>query len=134
MSSARMFAPGIVIYEKNRRWEAILKRYFQGTQIQVRPCRLASQTLEVLGTMPGSVALIDLSAGADQGLRLIVQIFTRHSQSAIFTVASAALADLEWPAREFGVSAFLNESISEADLGRLCADQLDVERSTGELF
>ena len=75
--------------------------------------------------MPGSVALIDLGTGAGQGLRLITQIYTRHPRSSIITVAPAALADLEWPAREFGVAAFLVESVSHHDLGRICASYLD---------
>lgn len=119
-----MFAPGIVIYEKTRRWEAILKRHFAGTNLQVRPCRLPAQTLEILTTMPGSVAVIDLNAGAAQGLRLICQIALRHPQCRVIALAPVALADLEWPAREFGASAFLLESISDASLGDLCSRQL----------
>lgn len=121
-----MFAPGVVIYEKSRRWEAILKRYFTGTQVQIRPCRVTSQVLDVLDQMRGSVLVIDMSVGAAAGLRLVAQTFSRHPRSPIVTVASAALADLEWPAREFGVTAFLTEPIVDADLGRLCASQLEV--------
>lgn len=119
-----MFAPGIVIYEKNRRWESILKRSFLRTRIQVRPCRLPAQLLDVLGAMPGSVAVIDLSAGAAQGLRLITQIGWRHPQCRTLVVAPASLADLEWPAREFGAAAFLSDSITDKLLGQLCRRQL----------
>jgi ActR/RegA family two-component response regulator len=119
-----MFAPGVVIYEKSRRWESILKRYFLGTQTQVRPCRLPAQMLQILGVMPGSVAVIDLGAGAEQGLRLIWQIGWRQPQSRVLVLAPATLVDLEWPAREFGAAAFLPYTTSYADLGQLCCQQL----------
>ncbi|MDB5389841.1 MAG: hypothetical protein JWM11_5487 [Planctomycetaceae bacterium] len=119
-----MFAPGIVIYERSRRWEAILKRQFLNTRIQVRPCRLPAQMLEILGTMPGSVAVIELGAGAAQGLRLITQIGWKHPQSRTVVLAPASLADLEWSAREFGAAAFLPDSISDEQLGQLCRWQL----------
>jgi DNA-binding NtrC family response regulator len=119
-----MFAPGVVIYEKTRRWEAILKRFFLGTQIQVRPCRLPSEMLQLLGAMPGSVALIDLKAGSEQGLRLITQIGWRQPRSQVLVIAPPTLADLEWPAREFGAAAFLPDTISGSHLGQLCQRQL----------
>jgi ActR/RegA family two-component response regulator len=121
-----MFAPGVVIYEKTRRWEAILKRAFLGTQTQVRPCRLPAEMLELLGAMRGSVAVIDLSAGAAAGLRLITQICWRQPQSHVFVLAPPSLADLEWPAREFGAAAFLPDSVSDAHLGQLCRQHLGV--------
>lgn len=122
-----MFAPGIVIYEKTRRWEAILKRFFLGTQIQVRSCRLPSEMLQLLAAMPGSVAVIDLKAGSEQGLRLLTQIGWRQPRSQVLVIAPASLADLEWPAREFGAAAFLPDTIAGSDLGRLCECQLDSE-------
>jgi hypothetical protein len=126
----QMFAPGIVIFEKTRRWEAILKRHFLGTVIQVRPCRLPSEMLGILGTMPGGVAVIDLSAGTAQGLRLITQIGWKHPQSRTLVLAPASLADFEWPAREFGATAFLPDSISDAHLGQLCSRQLESRSQT----
>lgn len=119
-----MFAPGIVIYEKTSRWEAQLKRYFQGRDVQVRPCRLPSQVLSTLAAIPGSVTVIDLSAGAAQGLRLITQAKQQHPAGQVIVIAAESLSDLEWPAREFGALAFLAESVSEETLGVLCDRQL----------
>jgi DNA-binding NtrC family response regulator len=119
-----MFAPGIVIYEKTSRWEALLKRHFQPLGVQVRPCRLPAQVLAALQAMPGSVTLIDLSAGTAQGLRLIAQAKLQVPAAEVIVVAPQSLADLEWPAREFGALAFLPESVTEADLGLLCMRQL----------
>ena len=124
-----MFAPGVVIFEKTSRWEALLKRYFQGQGIQTRPCRLPADVLTALTAMPGSVAIVDLSAGSAAGLRLIAQIKLNWPDGTVIVIAPAALADLEWPAREFGAIAFLPDTISESDLGVLCSRQLPILRT-----
>lgn len=125
-----MFAPGIVIYEKTSRWEALLKRYFQQQDVQVRPCRLPAQVLTTLAAIPGSVTVVDLSAGAAQGLRLITQARQQVPAGEVIVIAPESLADLEWPAREFGAMAFLPESVSEDELGALCAKQLHASRTS----
>ena len=119
-----MFAPGVVVYEKTNRWEALLKRHFQGRGIQVRPCRLPAQVVTTLAAMPGSVTLIDLAAGAAAGLRLITRARQQVPEGKVIVVFPDSLADLEWPAREFGALAFLPESVSEAELGALCSRQI----------
>lgn len=119
-----MFAPGVVIYEKSTHWEALLKRYFLGSDIQIRPCRLPAQVLTTLATMPGSVTVIDLAAGAAQGLRLISQAKQLIPPGAVIVIAPESLADLEWPSYEFGALAFVPDSISREALGILCARQI----------
>ena len=126
-----MFAPGVVIYEKSNRWEALLKRYFHGRGVQVRPCRLPAQIISTLAAMPGSVTLIDLAAGAAQGLRLITRARQQVPEGKVIVVFPESLADLEWPAREFGALAFLPESVSETDLGALCSRQLPEKGERG---
>ena len=119
-----MFAPGIVIYEKATHWEALLKRYFQVGKVQVRPCRLPAQVLTTLSAMPGSVTVIDLSAGPAQGMRLIAQAKQQVPAGGVIVIAPETLVDLEWPAYEFGALVFLPDSISADDLGTICARQL----------
>lgn len=119
-----MFAPGIVIYEKTSRWEASLKRYFAERELQVRPCRLPAQVLTTLAEMPGSVTVIDLAAGTAAALRLIADARRVVPAGSVIAVAPESLADLEWPAREFGAVAFLSSSVSEPELGELCLRQL----------
>jgi DNA-binding NtrC family response regulator len=121
-----MFAPGIVIFEKTSRWEALLKRYFQDRGVQVRPCRLPAQVPSTLQQMPGSVTVIDLAAGSAQGLRLVAQAQQQIPPGKVIVIASESMSDLEWPAREFGAIAFLSDSVSEEQLGSLCARQLPV--------
>lgn len=123
-----MFAPGIVIYEKSSRWEALLKRYFQQEDVQVRPCRLPAQVLATLTAIPGSVTIVDLSAGAAQGLRLITQAKQQVPAGEVIVIAPESMVDLEWPAREFGALAFLPESVSEDELGALCSKQLSASK------
>jgi DNA-binding NtrC family response regulator len=119
-----MFAPGVVIFEKSTHWEALLKRYFQSLNVQVRPCRLPAQVLATLAVMPGSVTVIDLTAGTAQGLRLIGQAKQLVPAGEVIVVAPDSLMDLEWPAHEFGALAFLPDSISGDSLGAICARQL----------
>lgn len=119
-----MFAPGVVIFEKATHWEALLKRYFQSHDIQVRPCRLPAQVLSTLAAMPGSVTVIDLAAGAAQGLRLIAQARQVIPEGDVIVVAPENLVDLEWPAYEFGALIFLPDSTSGEALGEICARKL----------
>lgn len=119
-----MFAPGIVIYEKSTHWEALLKRYFHSQDVQVRPCRLPAQVLSTLAAMPGSVTVIDLTAGTAAGLRLIVQAKQMVLAGEVIVIAPEVLLDLEWPAYEFGALVFLAESVSGDELGAICARQL----------
>lgn len=123
-----MFAPGIVIYEKSSRWEAMLKRHFLETCTIVRPCRLPRQVLAQLSTMRKSVVLVDLSAGAESALRLITQTRLQFSDSPIVVLVSPGLQELEWPAREFGAWSLVPDSVNQVRLGHLCADLLN--RST----
>ena len=116
-----MYTPGIIIYEKQTRWEAELKRQFPDAEPRVRPCRRAADIPALMASMPDSVLILDLDSGPAECLRLIGKVAETVPQPPVVVLAAASLADLEWPARELGAVEFTANSISGAALARLCA-------------
>lgn len=115
-----MATPGVVILEKRSWWEAALKRALADDPIQVRPCRLPIEVCGLLESMPGSVLVLPMELGAAECLRLIAKAIELPQPTAVVVLAPAALAELEWAARELGVVEFLPDTISGLRLGDLC--------------
>ena len=113
-------APAVLVFEKTPRWESELKRRMSSTQLLVRPCRSAADVLHLCRQMPGSVVVVDFAAGAAEGLRLLEAIDSRRLRSLAVVVASTALQELEWPAREMGAVGFVADTIGGAALAALC--------------
>jgi DNA-binding NtrC family response regulator len=119
-----MLAPGIVLFEKRPRWEAVLKRAFAADGVEVRVCRLPAQVPPLLSAMPGSVLVLDLESRPDECLRLIERAAEWVPRVPVVVVGLPALAELEWPARELGALEFLADVPSGEELERLCRRQL----------
>lgn len=115
-----MFAPGVIILEKQPLWEAELKRAFAGDLVQVRACRLPGQVPGVLSNMPGSVLVLDLESGPAECLRLIAKGMEVTPPIQIVVLATTELADLELPARELGAVEFLHAPLGGIRLAELC--------------
>jgi DNA-binding NtrC family response regulator len=124
-------APAVLVFEKAPRWESELKRRLSSTQLLVRPCRSPADVLHLCRQMPGSVVVIDFSAGAAEGLRLLESLESRRLRALPVVVASTALEELEWPARELGAAGFVAETIGGAALAALCRRMLVVPPSGG---
>ncbi len=113
-------SPALFVYEKRPRWESELKRELAGKGLHVRPCRSPADVLELAARMPGCVLVIDLACGPADGLQLLGQLVGRRIEARAVLISQPGLADLEWPARELGVSAILPETVSGTDLAGLC--------------
>jgi len=113
-------APAVLVFEKTPRWESELKRRMSRAPFLVRPCRSAADVLHLSRQMPGSVVVIDFAAGAAEGLRLLEALDRRRLRALAVVVASTALQELEWPARELGAAGFVAETIGGAALAALC--------------
>jgi DNA-binding NtrC family response regulator len=114
------FAPAIVLFEKNPRWESELKRRFDMQQVLVRPCRGASDVLTLCHQAPGSVVVADFAAGPADVLRLLESLLSRRTNSFPVVIGSDETASLEWPARELGAIAFATDCINGDELARTC--------------
>jgi DNA-binding NtrC family response regulator len=119
-----MLAPGIVLFERQTRWEAELKRAFADEPVEVRVCRLPAQVPAVLAAMPGSVLVLNLEPRPDECLRLIGRVAAMAPRVPIVVIGPPALAELEWPARELGALEFFTDVPRSEELGRLCRRQL----------
>jgi DNA-binding NtrC family response regulator len=117
-------APAILVLEKTPRWESALKRRIAGPNLLVRPCRSTADILTLCRQVPGSIVVIDFSAGAADGLRLLETLDRRRLHALPIVVASTAQPDLEWPARELGAAAFITDTIGGGALAALCRRML----------
>jgi DNA-binding NtrC family response regulator len=125
-------APAVLVFEKSPRWESELKRRISSPQLLVRPCRSAADVLNLCRQIPGSVVVIDFAAGAAEGLRLLEALDGRRLRALPVVVASRALQDLEWSARELGAAGFVPDTIGGAALAALCVRLLVVPPSGGD--
>lgn len=119
-------APGVVLFEKRPRWEAVLKRALSVDRLQIRPCRSAADLTAVCRTMQGSVAVIDYEVGP-----ALVLEWLQQSQLEGLTVSPAIIlpleaGPLEWPLRELGAQAVLRSPIRNQELVALCRSLLPV--------
>lgn len=113
-------APGILVYEKRPRWEPELKRQLAGSRVRVRGVRAEGAVVLLLRSMPGSVLVLDLDAGAADGLRLLAVVAELGVPAVSLVIASPATAGLEWPARELGALDFHPAAITGESLARQC--------------
>ncbi|MGE5192089.1 MAG: hypothetical protein ACM3U2_06260 [Deltaproteobacteria bacterium] len=124
-------APAVLVLERSPRWESELKRRISGPQLLVRPCRSAADVLRLCRQMPSSVVVIDLAAGPADGLRLLEALDRLCAGIVTLVIATRALAELEWPARELGAADFVADTIGGAALARLCRRMFVVPPSGG---
>jgi hypothetical protein len=113
-------APAILVLEKRRRWEVELRQSVAAAGVLVRPCRSTRDLLNLCRLMPGSVAVIDLETGAGAALKFLDDVLSQRLAVTPVAIASADLADLEWPLRELGTAAVLRETQQGGSLARLC--------------
>ena len=113
-------APAIFVFEKSPRWESELKRRSRNGRVLVRPCRTAADVIALARQVPGSVVVLDLAAGAAEGLQLLEALFRLRAGIFPVVIASRVTQDLEWPARELGAAHFTTDSISGEVLADIC--------------
>lgn len=110
----------LLVYEKRPRWESELKRELAGLGLRVRPCRSATDVLELAARMPCSVIVIDFDCGPADSLQLLGHLVSRRIEACAVLISKPELTGLEWPARELGAAALLPETVSAAELAALC--------------
>jgi hypothetical protein len=110
----------IFVFERRPRWESELKRTFAGEGIFVRPCRSAGDLLTLCRSAPGSVAVIDLSAGPPAVLDCLAQIGRERLEVFPLVIAEGDPNDLEWPLRELGARLVCPASVSSDELAGMC--------------
>ena len=113
----------VFIFEKRPRWTPALQRQFLDEDVRVRRfTRLADLRREATASSRG-VVLLEFAAGAADCLQFLGRALGRPGFPPVFVIGSDRTADLEWPIREFGATAFLDEAIPRSQLARLIRRQ-----------
>ena len=111
---------GVLVFEKLPFWGPELKRQFTGQSVMVRECRSVHDLLPAAAEFAESVAVVSLDAAPTDCLAWLGRQFQTASRCRIVVIASAELADLEWPVREAGAVGFVHDEIPGDRLARLC--------------
>jgi len=118
------FAPAVIVFEKTPRWEAELKRRLADGTLRVRPCRSSAHALELCRQAPGSALVVDLAAGSAEVLQLLEALLRERLPVRPIIMGSAETAELEWPARELGATAYVTDRIGGDALAEICRQAL----------
>jgi len=117
-------APGIVLFEKRPRWEAVLKRALSADRLLIRPCRSAADLTAICRTMQGSVVVIDFEIGSGLALEWLQQSQLRGLTVSPVVILPLEAGPLEWPLRELGAQAVLMSPIRNQELVAVCRSLL----------
>ena len=113
----------VFVFEKRPRWTPALQRQFLDEEVRVRRfVRIAELRREAIGSARG-VVLLELAAGAADCLQFLGRVLGQPGFPPVLVIGSDRTAELEWPIREFGATAFLDESIPRSHLARLIRRQ-----------
>lgn len=108
----------IVVFEDRPYWLPELQRRFDGTAIAVRGC---SKAVDMIAAEErGTVIVLVLERRETLCLEILGRLVLRTEKPRVVCLSSEANADLEWPARELGASAFLPAHSTSDDVVRLC--------------
>lgn len=124
-------APAVIVFERRPCWESELKRRLPAREILVRPSRAAGDALTLAQAMRGSVLVVDLAVGLQPALQLLERLMTLRVLVSPIVVSPDSAAELEWPLRELGAVAFVNEAASGQEVADLCRRLLEPAKSLG---
>jgi hypothetical protein len=119
-----MFAPGVVVFERDGRWESQLKRAL-GDERWVRGVRSRADAQRAAGLCPGGVLLLDLGIGDEALLQTAAEAFEQHWPVAVVAVGPPGLLEIEWPLREWGVVEVLLSNAGVDAVVSACVRRLD---------
>lgn len=112
----------IVVLEKRHRWASELRRQFAAERVPVTACRSTGDAEAAVRQCP-STLVVDLGASPGPTLELLGRLVARSPRVPVILVAPPGASELEWPARELGVAAFVSDSITGEELSALCRRQ-----------
>ncbi len=118
-----MLTPTLLIFESRPRWVPELERQFIGQNVRVRGCGSLSILEERLMQTANNVVILEWEAAPANGLETLAGLMTRIPSPTILVTATAAYRELEWPVRELGAVAFLEEPISGEEMAAYCRRQ-----------
>jgi hypothetical protein len=122
-----LFAPAILLFEKRPRWSSELKQELAEYCIHVRTHTSASEIPPALVRFPSSVVVLDLAADPAACMGVLGRVRELNLLAKFIAIVPPALADLEWPLREFGVECLAPETIRGEELAVLCLRKLGIE-------
>ena len=110
----------IAIFERTLRWTPELQRQFLDENVQIRG--LANLTDEVFVQKQNkiNVIVIVLANAETQCLQFLGRMANKQNSPAIIVVGTPQTQELEWTARELGVSHFVSENFSSEEMADIC--------------
>lgn len=113
-------APCVVLYERERRFEAKLRRGLAGSVFPVRVSRRKEQLFDWLREAPGSLFLIDLAVGVDEARQLLWLALSERLECAPMILVDAIDPATEWSLRELGAVSLIDLGTPTARLAQHC--------------
>jgi hypothetical protein len=114
----------IAVFELVPYWVPELQRQFHQTNVTIRGCCQARDLFPAVADAPSAVLVIDLATSLTE---IVVWLRTEVTRCRVripmIALGSAATAELEWLLRDAGVTAFLPDPTTGAELARLCRRQ-----------
>jgi DNA-binding NtrC family response regulator len=121
-----MLTPTLLIFERRPRWVPEMERQFLGQNVRVRGCRSVKDLLDRFHSSPKCLAILDLEADPEGCLNSLARLMAHSPLPTILVVASERYRDLEWPVRELGATAFLEEPLTGDKMAEWCLRQFRV--------
>jgi hypothetical protein len=115
--------PATIVLEKRSRWAPELERQFVNENVRVIGCRSFHDVMaHSVDTACGAI-LIDLAADPVESLRFLARRAAETSRLPVLVIGSEQTAELEWPLRDLGVTAFFARRVAAHEVAALCRRQ-----------
>ena len=112
--------PVAIVLEKRPRWAPELERQFAGQDVRVVACRSLLDLDERAAGATLGVILLDLTAHTAECLRFLSRRISEPHALPVVAIGSDEVANLEWPVRELGATAFFIRRIPGHEMANLC--------------
>ena len=110
----------IAIFERTLRWTPELQRQFLEEDFQVQGVANLTDELLVQNQNRIKVIVIVLAEAETQCLQFLGRMAGRQNSPAVIVVGTSQTQELEWTARELGVSHFVSEKFSSEEMADIC--------------
>jgi len=115
--------PIIIVFEKQPRWVPELQWQFVDHDVRVRACCSTRDIEQHFNSTLKCVVVLAMSAGAAECLQFLGLCEGRWFFPPVIVIGSKQTAELEWPLRELGAFAFVEDRIGGEELARICRSQ-----------
>ncbi len=110
----------LIIFEAEPYWQPELQRRFLRESVEVAACRSIGDLEIRVSTGPFDGVVLDLAADVSGSLHWLSRLGDRGGTVSVIVVAAADHAEWEWPIRELGATAFVDEFTGGSRMAAVC--------------